>query len=43
MSTYEEFMVILTVAMLIIAILNYRISKPPCLLAGVGSLLFSNC
>lgn len=34
MSTYEEFQIILGVALLIVAILNMKISKPPCSLAG---------
>ena len=34
MSTYEEFMVLLTMALLIVAILEYKkVSKLPCLLA----------
>lgn len=30
MSTYEEMQILLTFALLVVAILNLKISKPPC-------------
>lgn len=41
MSTYEEFMVILTIAILIVAILNRKISKAALIFGRIGDLLMN--